>query len=520
MKNKSRIISILLAMLMVLSSFGAVFAEGEEAPQAPAGDTELTDELTQDETVPEEVTEPETGESESDEAVIPDGEGDTAGTADGDAALIPDGTDDVELNSDSSAAPVADANAEGTEVEITIHCRYQAEGKKATKDFSTKTRKVTVGSTQKAPDLACSADPSPATFVVEDGKTEYTIYYKPTAPKKVTGLKLHPSYKSIILTWDNVLGADKYKIYRSKDNKTFTLYKTVDDTTAKTQKFTDVNAKGTEGDFNVARKYYYKVAAVNVALSKNYISAKTSSLGNTCVRPMYEQVTFKASAQLTSHDKFKKTVTFKGGQTIIAQGFGGGKYKFYYKGCYFYANYVRVYKCKPLYQKNTDGTVSPTASKLVKYKYPTWKKQDYAQNGLTSYNKIRYYDKTTAEGFVNRSGKTSSTQYLIWVSTYTQHIYVFKGSKGKWKLYKDWECSTGAAGSPTPTGFDKKIVDKWYNHSGINYWNPFQNANSIHGHRLSYVFGKPQSNGCVRNYDPNAKWIYDNCKVGTGLIVY
>ena len=122
--------------------------------------------------------------------------------------------------------------------------------------------------------------------------------------------------------------------------------------------------------------------------------------------------------------------------------------------------------------------------------------------------------------FVNKSKKSSKTKYLIWVSTYTQHLYIFKGKKGKWKLYKDWECSTGAAKSPTPTGFDKKIEDKWRNHSGIDYWSPFQHANSIHGQRSSYLFGKPQSNGCVRNFDQNAKWLYYNCARGTGLIVY
>ena len=338
--------------------------------------------------------------------------------------------------------------------------------------------------------------------------------YTPTAPKKVTGFKLHPSYKSIILTWDDVPGADEYRIYRSKDNENFSRIKTIKDKSDKSKKFTDTKANGTTGDFKLARRYYYKVVAVNVVGEKHYFSEKTSALNSTCIRPMYEQVTFKSSAQLTSHDGKSKTRTFYGGQTIIAQGFGGGKYKFWYKGNYFYASYVRVKNCKAKYQKNEDGIVGKAGHYTGK-----WAKQDYAQDGSNNYKGIRYYDKTSAESFVNKYGKSSKTKYLIWVSTYTQHLYVFKRSNGKWKLYKDWECSTGAAKSPTPTGFDKAIQDKWRNHSGIDYWSPFQHANSIHGQKSHYTFGKPQSNGCVRNFDQNAKWLYYNCAIGTGLIV-
>lgn len=498
-------------MLMVLSSVAAVFAEGETAPQATDDGTEPTEVVTDgtegdgtgDGTEPTEVVEPGTEPTEDVEPGTEPTDVVEPGTeTPGEAAEEPEG--------DAPEAPLAGGSKEGEKVKIIINCMYT----NATKPFSTKTREVAVGDIVKAPVLACASNPDPATFTVEAGKTEYEVRYKPTAPKKVTGFKLHPSYKSIILTWNNVLGAEKYYIYKSKDNKNFSRIGTVNDTTAKTFKFTDTKTKGLDGDFSLARKYYYKVAAVNVSLRKDYISEKTSSLGNTCVRPMYEQVTFKEGVSLTSHDGKSKTRYFSSGDTIIAQGFGGGKYKFWYKGNYFYASYVRVKNCIPKYQKNEDGIVGKAGHYTGK-----WAKQDYAQDGSKSYKGIKYYDKISAESFVNKSGKTSKTKYLIWVSTYQQHLYIFKGSKGKWKLYKDWECSTGAAKSPTPTGFDKAIQDKWRNHSGIDYWSPFQHANSIHGQRSSYVFGKPQSNGCVRNFDQNAKWLYYNCAIGTGLIV-
>ena len=500
-------------MLMVLSSVAAVFAEGETAPQATEDGTEPTEVVTDgnegdgtgDGTEPTDVVEPGTDPAEGVEP----------GTEPTD--VVEPGTEEPEevLEPEEGEAPEAPLADSGEKVEITIKCKYQVGNEQAGAAFKSVKKKVAVGEEVTSPDVECAKDPQPATFAVEEGKTTYEVYYTPTAPKKVTGFKLHPSYKSIIITWNDIPGADEYRLYRSKDNKNFSLYRTIKDGSDKAKKFTDTNAKGTKGDFSEARTYYYKLAAVNKSLGEEYVSAKTDSLGNTCVRPMYEKVTFKSSASLTSHDGKSKTRTFKGGQTIIAQGFGGGKYKFWYKGNYFYASYVRVHNCTPKFQKNEDNIVGKAGHYTGK-----WAKQDYAADGSKSYNGIKYYDKTSAEAFVNRYGKSSKTKYLIWVSTYQQHLYIFKGSKGKWKLYKDWECSTGAAKSPTPTGFDKAIQDKWRNHSGIDYWSPFQHTNSIHGQRSYYVFGKPQSNGCVRNFDQNAKWLYYNCAIGTGLIVY
>ena len=518
MNNKLKFLSILLAMLMVLSSVAAVFAEGETAPQATDDGTEPTEVVTDgnegdgtgDGTEPTDVVEPGT---EPIDVVEP-------GTEPID--VVEPGTEPAESVEPETQTPeegvqdpegfAPEAPLAGEKVSITITCKY----KNDSAVLKTVKGEYAVGDEVKAPAVECATSPDRATFVVEEGVTEYVINYTPTAPKKVTEFKLHPSYKSIILTWNDVPGAEEYRIYRSKDNKNFSRIKTITDKSDKSKKFIDTNAKGTTGDFKLARKYYYKIAAVNVVGEKSYISEKTASLGNTCIRPMYEQVTFKSSAQLTSHDGKSKTRTFHGGQTIIAQGFGGGKYKFWYKGNYFYASYVRVKNCKAKYQKNEDGTVGKA------YHYTgKWAKQDYAQDGSDSYKGIKYYDKLSAENFVNKSKEKSKTKYLIWVSTYQQHLYVFKGSKGKWKLVKDWECSTGAAKSPTPTGFGKKIHEQRYFYSQIHYWSMFQHANSIHGTKNSkYRFGRPMSNGCVRNFDENAKWLYKKCDVGTGVIIY
>lgn len=327
---------------------------------------------------------------------------------------------------------------------------------------------------------------------------------EPVPPASVTGFRAHPEYNAITLTWTKSNGAHHYEIWRSYDNKNFSWYNTTVYTS-----FRDAKANGTVGKFSEARTYYYRIIAVS---EEGLKSAPSYSAGGTCVRPMYERVTFKRAVKLKSHGGRKATVNFKKGQTVIAQGFGGGKYRFWYNGSYFYASYTRVRNCRAYYQGNS-------VKNGRKYS-GIWGRQNYAANNVFSYSGINFYDKISAENFVNHSGQSSRTGYLVWVSTYTQHMYIFQGSRGRWKLIKDWEVSTGAAKSPTPTGFGKKIHKKLKNHSGIKWWSPFQTMNSIHGQRSSYSFGSPQSNGCVRNFDYNAKWVYNACKKGTAVIVY
>ena len=268
----------------------------------------------------------------------------------------------------------------------------------------------------------------------------------------------HPDYNSVTVTWNAIPGAASYKING----------KSIGNVTSYNQSA----AKNKTYSFNV------------VACDANGKTLASGSDSSKSVRNMYQYITFKKGKTLKSHGGANVRVKFKKGQTVVADGFGGGKYKFWYNGSYFYVSYSRVKNCTADYERDFN------------------------------------YDAFTAENFVNRSGQGSKTGYLIWVSTYTQHLYIFTGHRGHWKLYKDWECSTGKAASPTPTGFGKSLKSRMKKHSGIKWWWKFQSMNSIHGKRKSYKIGKPASHGCVRNYDDNAKWMYDTFGKGTGLIVF
>lgn len=316
---------------------------------------------------------------------------------------------------------------------------------------------------------------SPQQGGIKDEANSKELIYSYVVPVISDEFKIqaYPGYKSVTVRWNKIASADSYTIYKSlKMDQGFTELKTNYTTTSYRDKSIEKNTN-----------YYYKVVASGDSLAQPLESKVVSGK---MVRPIYNNITFKAGVKLKTHDSQKKKYTyFKRGQTVTAEGFGSGKYRFYYKGRLYHASYVRMKNCRANYLKTTN------------------------------------YTNTTAENFVNEYGRKSKTKYLIWVSTYTQHMYIFKkDSSKKWRVYKNWEVSTGKAASPTPTGFSKKIRKKMRRHSGIDYWCCFQSMNSIHGKRKRYVIGSPHSHGCVRNYNSNAKWIYKHVPVGTSLIVY
>ncbi|MFR3320380.1 MAG: hypothetical protein ACLTSZ_03360 [Lachnospiraceae bacterium] len=119
------------------------------------------------------------------------------------------------------------------------------------------------------------------------------------------------------------------------------------------------------------------------------------------------------------------------------------------------------------------------------------------------------YSKKLKENYVNQSGYSSSTKYLIWVSTYTQEYCLYTGSAGKWKLLRTAKIATGKAASPTATHICKirGREERWTYENGT-YQAPvvyFYGKNAFHsrlhnpdGSIAAPNIGKPVSGGCVR----------------------
>lgn len=250
--------------------------------------------------------------------------------------------------------------------------------------------------------------------------------------------------------------------------------------------------------------YSYRIIPVIVkedgTLQQGTVS---NALGDTCVRTSYVKLKIKVNKKLTSHDKQHVKRSFKKGTTIYTCAFGYGRYQFIYNGNMYWLNRV--------------GTKSH--------------KSGYDKGHPYSAEEATYYVNTSPYG-------GSSTSKLIWVNTYTQRIYVFTGSAGNWSpLNGDgWYVSTGKAATPTIRYMDPKssvldtgrivakcktINKKVKKRHGIPCWNCFSTWNAIHGQKKSWsIKGVPKSNGCVRNTNAHAKYIYNTCPKKTRVLIF
>ncbi|MCR5108662.1 MAG: L,D-transpeptidase [Lachnospiraceae bacterium] len=127
--------------------------------------------------------------------------------------------------------------------------------------------------------------------------------------------------------------------------------------------------------------------------------------------------------------------------------------------------------------------------------------------------------------------------FIIYVNRAANCVTVkLLGADGTETPVKAMTCSTGRAGHETPTGFFRTsayydwrlMVDGTYGRYAVRF------NNKILFHSVPYLaknpgtlewdqynlLGNAASLGCVRLSVADAKWIYDNCKKGTSVVVY
>ena len=246
----------------------------------------------------------------------------------------------------------------------------------------------------------------------------------------------------------------------------------------------------------------YKVAGLNARV--NYLTGEypsylftvtasndggsaSASVVGAPVKTISYKLKIKTSGTLKSHGGPKAKIKVKKGQTIYAYGFGGGKYIFANEqGSIFYCNMTR-----------------------------TGKKSCVYDNSM-------YYTPEEAQLYVNDKGMSSKTNSFVWVNTYSQKLYVFTRTATGWVWAHDNKCSTGKASTPAPTGVSgkKQIWKKIKKRHGIKWWSPYSDINSIHSKKKAWKIGVPTSNGCIRNYEPDAKFVYFNAPIGTRVHIY
>lgn len=146
--------------------------------------------------------------------------------------------------------------------------------------------------------------------------------------------------------------------------------------------------------------------------------------------------------------------------------------------------------------------------------------------------------------FLGRNGLTAyakegeKTDYQLRVNRAANCVTVYeKDESGEFTVpVRAFVCSTGREGHETPLGTFKTsnyyqwrlMVDGTYAqyavrfNQGIMFHSiPYytQNASNMEWDQYN-LLGETASLGCVRLTCADAKWIYDNCKVGTEVIVY
>ena len=139
------------------------------------------------------------------------------------------------------------------------------------------------------------------------------------------------------------------------------------------------------------------------------------------------------------------------------------------------------------------------------------------------------YSKATKEGFVDLRGYDSKTDYLVWVSRYTQKVIVFQGKKGDWEVIRTFPCSSGANNTPTPEGIYTINGRTWrwnFDYYYVDNVSIFSGGHAFHSILIDYggnVFdgrvGIPLSHGCVRMLPDDCRYIY-SLPMETRVIVY
>ena len=132
--------------------------------------------------------------------------------------------------------------------------------------------------------------------------------------------------------------------------------------------------------------------------------------------------------------------------------------------------------------------------------------------------------------------KPSPLPYRVEISIRDQKMDIYALRDGEYARIKQFVCSTGLKNS-TPRGIflGGFPVNRWHYFAGFNCWAQysFEVVGNIMIHSVIYnsndentlrtgsvdALGSPASHGCIRLQVEDAKWLYENCKRGSLVIV-
>ena len=335
------------------------------------------------------------------------------------------------------------------------------------------------------------------------GKRSKVVQVKPTLPKpKAPVVETDIRSGKVSFSWKKIKHASGYRIYK-KTGSGYKLAADVKDTSATVKGLTN------------RKSYTFKICAYRTSGSHTVLGHFTRLTFTVLSRAAQ-------AAALTTHVTYEghltQTKTFsrldqKGKVTVQA----GTTVGYYYDG----SGGVIILLRDGTRVRGNSGMISSHSSLYVHHEP---------------------YNKSAVEYYVNHVKHiTSETNWMLWINFYTQYCYIFnrENSKSPWESYGIWPCATGIMDHQTPRGF-LKIVDKaerFYFKDGYGAYGMYASfidgspadGNAIHSPRRHYdgrlmdpygTIGFPMSKGCVRLMDDKAKFVYENCPIGTRLFIF
>ncbi|MDO4869028.1 MAG: hypothetical protein Q4A65_01865 [Bacillota bacterium] len=427
-----------------------------------------------------------------------------------------------------------------------------------------------------------------------------------TPSGEVTGVETVPGRLAVILKWEPVDGAVAYNIYRARGkekgnegkvtsfgdssfNKVYSNIKI-----SETDQFTeDETGKmrfrdgGQDGQFKKetgsvklplccqsSMFYYgYKVEPVMQADdpatedSEEVVGNKSVAVKGVTVRPAYITATTKANKPLWTKSKGGKEKARIGkGKKIVGVMRANGRWAVWCDSKKDYLWFGQVNMKSISFHYSAMGT-----EKGGRFWYPDGM-NEAGEGAFGNKTWAKPYSPETCMDFINNWGITSNTDYAVWLSKGTQHVYIFnKAPDGTWVMDKNYPataCSSGKMKTCTPSGvFKFKKYQAKIHRSKFWYYQKcmFNDVNSIHtmlckpnkayekkhktlkgvwgksesvpyqwsqGAKLKVYFdsdlGKPKSKGCTRVFDDVSDYIKTICgtisgkkiKNGTTLLSY
>lgn len=159
----------------------------------------------------------------------------------------------------------------------------------------------------------------------------------------------------------------------------------------------------------------------------------------------------------------------------------------------------------------------------------------YAGNYTLAWAQSHDYKPEIKTAWVNLKGYQSASKYLVWVNLTYQRVNIFEGSQGNWKLIRTCLCGSGTNATPTirgvfTTSYKQTAWDygsyycgpivRFYGtsgyafHSRLQYWP--MNSDRYYDARIGF----PISHGCLRMYNDDIWWMYNNIPNGTTVVVH